>query len=68
MRVRVVISTTFTDEERLAINARDGKKGLATRKTIEELIRTHGTWPDTWWDIMEEGRAILEKDAGNRDR
>lgn len=67
MRIRVVISATFTTEERRIVNAYFGKKGLAPRARIESMIREHGdTSSANWDDIMEDGRNSLEEtDEGN---
>tara|TARA_Y100000296_G_C5077212_1_gene207958 strand:+ start:252 stop:458 length:207 start_codon:yes stop_codon:yes gene_type:complete len=62
MRIRVVISETFTTEERRIVNAYFGKKGLAPRARIESMIRQHGDTSSTdWSDIMNDGRNRLEE-------
>lgn len=57
MKVRVVITETFTNEMRRALNAYYGKEGLATRADLKKMIRDFN--PTGWDDILEEWRASL---------
>ena len=42
MKVRVVISYNFSEEERRAINAYFGEPGMADRETLKSLIESNG--------------------------
>jgi len=61
MKVRVVITETFTDEMRRALNAYYGEPGLATREDLKKMIRTYN--PLEWDDILNEWRASLDSDS-----
>ena len=60
MKVRVVITETFTDEMRRALNAYYGEPGLATREDLKKMIRTYN--PLEWDDILDEGRELAKGD------
>lgn len=54
MKVRVVISYNFSEEERRAINAYFGEPGMADRETLKSLIESNGDPRDTghWAEIF----------------
>ena len=57
MKVRVVITESFTDEMRRALNAYYGKDGLATRADLEDMMRNFS--PLEYHEMLEEGRESL---------
>ena len=55
MKVRVVISYNFSEEERRAINAYFGEPGMADRETLKSLIEFNGDPRDgnNWAEIFD---------------
>lgn len=58
MKVRVVITETFTDEMRRALNAYFGETGLATREDIKRAMRNFN--PLELSDALEEGIELAK--------
>jgi hypothetical protein len=56
MRVRVVISYDFSEDERRTVNAYYGEPGLASRKSLKQLINMFGEPTNENWtcDLMDE--------------